>query len=192
MQVKEVENLRKNPTEMRSVGIARLMDREENWKEFGHLVQGLVKGADLVVRSQTGAGTGVGGRDADPTAAGGGTGMSPEDVQHLAALDGVASADGLTRARAALWAGGKVTPTVIESLPAENFRWQDLTDGHYPQTGTEVVLGRKTMDDTGLGIGDRVTMGTDEAGTGEFTVVGEVDTRGALDYTDTDYAVVTP
>ncbi|WP_297007059.1 FtsX-like permease family protein [uncultured Corynebacterium sp.] len=150
------------------------------------------EGADLVVRSQTGAGTGVGGRDADPTAAGGGTGMSPEDVQHLAALDGVASADGLTRARAALWAGGKVTPTVIESLPAENFRWQDLTDGHYPQTGTEVVLGRKTMDDTGLGIGDRVTMGTDESGTGEFTVVGEVDTRGALDYTDTDYAVVTP
>ena len=49
VQVKEVENLRKNPTEMRSVGIARLMDREENWKEFGHLVQGLVKGADLVV-----------------------------------------------------------------------------------------------------------------------------------------------
>jgi putative ABC transport system permease protein len=150
------------------------------------------EGADLVVRAQTGAGTGVGGEDADPTAAGGGAGMSPGDVDSLGALDGVASADGLTRARAALWAGGKVTPTVIESLPAENFRWQDLTDGAYPQTGTEVALSRETMESTGLSLGDEVTMGTDESGTGDFTVVGEVDTRGALDYTGTDYAVVTP
>ncbi|AGP31439.1 ABC transporter permease [Corynebacterium terpenotabidum] len=150
------------------------------------------EGADLVVRSSTGAGAGIGGSDADPTAAGGGTGMSPEDVRSIAALDGVASADGLTRARAALWAGGDVTPTVIESLPADNFRWQRLTDGHYPQTGTEVALSTETMAGADLSLGDEVTMGTDESGTGQFTVVGVIDTRGALDYTDTDYAVVTP
>ena len=47
--IKDVETLRKNPTEMRSVGISRLMNREENWKEFGHKVQGLLDGEDLVV-----------------------------------------------------------------------------------------------------------------------------------------------
>ncbi len=149
-------------------------------------------GADMVVRSRTGAGSGVGGEDADPGAAAGGAGMSPEDVAKIRGIDGVASADGLTRARAALWAGGKVSPTVIESLPDDNFRWQDLTDGRYPQNGTEVTLSAETMDATDLHLGDTVTMGTDEAGDGQFTVVGVLDTRGALDYTDTDYAVVTP
>ncbi|WP_334142872.1 ABC transporter permease [Corynebacterium nuruki] len=150
------------------------------------------EGADMVVRARSGAGSGVGGADADPGAAGGGAGMSPADVDRIRGLDGVASADGLTRARAALWAGGDVSPTAIESLPDDDFRWQDLTDGRYPQNGTEVTLSAETMDATDLHLGDTVTMGTDEAGNGEFTVVGVLDTRGALDYTDTDYAVVTP
>ena len=49
VKIGDVENLRKNPTEMRSVGIARIMDREENWKRFAHEVQSLVKGEDLVI-----------------------------------------------------------------------------------------------------------------------------------------------
>ena len=49
VSIEDVENLRKNPTEMRSVGIARVMNRESNWKEFGHKVRDLVDGEDLVV-----------------------------------------------------------------------------------------------------------------------------------------------
>lgn len=49
VKLKEIENLRKNPSEMRSVGIARVMDREESWKEFGRTVRSLMKGEDLVV-----------------------------------------------------------------------------------------------------------------------------------------------
>ena len=49
ISLKCVENIRKNPTEMRSVNIARLMNIEENWKELGHKVQELVKGEDVVI-----------------------------------------------------------------------------------------------------------------------------------------------
>ena len=49
VKLNDVENIRKNPTEMRSVNIARVMTREENWKEFGHKVGGLVKDEDLVI-----------------------------------------------------------------------------------------------------------------------------------------------
>jgi len=45
----EVERLRKSPTEMRSVNISRVMGREENWKEFGHKVQSMIKDEDVVV-----------------------------------------------------------------------------------------------------------------------------------------------
>ena len=49
VRLKDVENIRKNPTEMRSVNIARVMNLEENWKEFGHKVGSLVKDEDLVI-----------------------------------------------------------------------------------------------------------------------------------------------
>lgn len=45
----EVEQLRKNPAEMRSVNIARVMNHESNWKEFAHKVQELLKGEDVVI-----------------------------------------------------------------------------------------------------------------------------------------------
>ena len=49
VRIDDVELLRKNPTEMRSVGIARLMNKEKNWKEFGSKVRELTHGEDLVV-----------------------------------------------------------------------------------------------------------------------------------------------
>ena len=60
IRLKCVENIRKNPTEMRSVNIARLMNIEDNWKEFGHVVQSLVKGEDLVVLPEV---FGLGGKE---------------------------------------------------------------------------------------------------------------------------------
>lgn len=47
--IKDVENLRKNPSEMRSVNIARVVTRESVWKEFAHTVQGLLKGENVVI-----------------------------------------------------------------------------------------------------------------------------------------------
>lgn len=49
VRLKDIENIRRNPTEMRSVNIARVMSIEDNWKEFGHMVQDLYKDEDLVV-----------------------------------------------------------------------------------------------------------------------------------------------
>lgn len=49
VRIKDVERLRKNPTEMRSVNIARVMGREECWKEFGRTVQSLLKDEDVVM-----------------------------------------------------------------------------------------------------------------------------------------------
>ncbi len=49
VSIADVELLRKNPTEMRSVGIARVMTKEGNWKEFGSKVRELVKGEELVI-----------------------------------------------------------------------------------------------------------------------------------------------
>ena len=45
----EIEHLRKNPTEMRSVNIARVMNQEACWKQFAHKVQELLDGEDVVV-----------------------------------------------------------------------------------------------------------------------------------------------
>ena len=49
VSIADVENLRRNPTEMRSIGIARVMGKESNWKEFGSKVRELVRGEDLVI-----------------------------------------------------------------------------------------------------------------------------------------------
>ncbi|MGO1705504.1 MAG: FtsX-like permease family protein [Candidatus Corynebacterium faecigallinarum] len=152
------------------------------------------EGSDLVVRSSpsdatsgSAAGSAAGtAPDAIPA------GISPEDVAAVADIDGVAAADGITRGRAGLWVDGSVTPTAVESLPSGDFRWQQLADGRLPTSATEVALGTGTMKSAGVSLGDEVTLATDEAGDGQFTVVGTVDTRGALDYENSDYAVVTP
>ena len=49
VKLEEVETLRKNPAEMRSVNIARVMNNEASWKQFAHKVQELLKGEDVVV-----------------------------------------------------------------------------------------------------------------------------------------------
>lgn len=49
VKLDEVEHLRKNPAEMRSVNIARVMNHEANWKLFAHKVQELHDDEDVVV-----------------------------------------------------------------------------------------------------------------------------------------------
>ncbi|MDO4843167.1 MAG: anaerobic glycerol-3-phosphate dehydrogenase subunit GlpB, partial [Bacteroidales bacterium] len=49
VKLDEVELLRKNPAEMRSVNIARVMNHESSWKAFAHKVQELLNGEDVVV-----------------------------------------------------------------------------------------------------------------------------------------------
>ncbi len=49
VRMEAVEILRQNPSEMRSVNISRVMDREENWKEFCRIVQEMLKGEELVI-----------------------------------------------------------------------------------------------------------------------------------------------
>jgi glycerol-3-phosphate dehydrogenase subunit B len=49
VKLKDVERLRTNPTEMRSINIARVMEREECWKEFGKTVHSLLQDEDVVV-----------------------------------------------------------------------------------------------------------------------------------------------
>ena len=49
VKLDEVELLRKNPAEMRSVNIARVMNHESSWKAFAHKVQELLNGEDVVI-----------------------------------------------------------------------------------------------------------------------------------------------
>ena len=49
IKLKDVERLRTNPTEMRSINIARVMEREDCWKEFGRTVHSLLQDEDVVV-----------------------------------------------------------------------------------------------------------------------------------------------
>lgn len=49
VKLDEVEHLRKNPAEMRSVNIARVMNRENSWKQFAHKVRELLDGEDVVI-----------------------------------------------------------------------------------------------------------------------------------------------
>ncbi len=49
VKLDEVEHLRKNPAEMRSVNIARVMNQEACWKRFAHKVQELLNGEDVVI-----------------------------------------------------------------------------------------------------------------------------------------------
>lgn len=49
VKLDEIESLRKNPAEMRSVNIARVMNNEACWKQFAHKVQELLDGEDVVI-----------------------------------------------------------------------------------------------------------------------------------------------
>lgn len=49
VKLDEVEHLRKNPAEMRSVNIARVMNHENSWKQFARKVQELLDGEDVVI-----------------------------------------------------------------------------------------------------------------------------------------------
>ena len=49
VKLDEVEHLRKNPAEMRSVNIARVMNHESSWKQFAHKVRELLDGEDVVI-----------------------------------------------------------------------------------------------------------------------------------------------
>ncbi len=49
VKLDEVENLRRNPSEMRSVNIARVMNHEASWKQFAHKVQESLDGEDVVI-----------------------------------------------------------------------------------------------------------------------------------------------
>ncbi len=49
VKLDEIERLRKNPAEMRSVNIARVMNNEASWKQFARKIQELLKGEDVVV-----------------------------------------------------------------------------------------------------------------------------------------------
>ena len=49
VKLDEVETLRQNPAEMRSVNIARVMNHESSWKQLGRKVQELLKGEDVVI-----------------------------------------------------------------------------------------------------------------------------------------------
>ena len=49
VKLDEVERLRKNPAEMRSVNIARVVNHESSWKQFAHKIQELLNGEDVVI-----------------------------------------------------------------------------------------------------------------------------------------------
>lgn len=49
VKLDEVEHLRKNPAEMRSVNIARVMNHENSWKQFARKVRELLDGEDVVI-----------------------------------------------------------------------------------------------------------------------------------------------
>lgn len=49
VKLDEVEHLSKNPAEMRSVNIARVMNHENSWKQFARKVQELLDGEDVVI-----------------------------------------------------------------------------------------------------------------------------------------------
>lgn len=103
------------------------------------------EGSDLVVRSSSSGATSGASSDSAGSADSADTagavsdavpaGISPEDVDAINDIDGVADADGITKARAGLWVDGSVTPTAVESLPSEDFRWQQLAEGGLPDRG---------------------------------------------------------
>ena len=49
LKIEEMERLRKNPSEMRSTNIARVMDREGIWEKAASQIKGLLKDEDTVV-----------------------------------------------------------------------------------------------------------------------------------------------
>lgn len=142
------------------------------------------EGVDIVVRSEQGAAV-----DAD-SVIGGGDSMSDGDLEALAGFPGVDAAAGIVRARSALLTGDGVHSTVVESVPAEGFTWQRVGEGRLPGSGTEIALSRDTLREAGLRVGDTVVLGTAAAGQAPFTVVGALDTRGALAYQSAGYALV--
>ncbi|MFT4188445.1 MAG: FtsX-like permease family protein [Aeromicrobium sp.] len=119
--------------------------------------------------------------------------ITADDAEAVGGIDGVEAASGFVGTTAIVRAGDRVRGLTVESLPTDGaFVWQRLDDGVWPTTTSEIALSAQTLDDLGLTVGDRVVFGKKDIGPGTFTIVGSVDTRGALDYQNGSYGVVAP
>ena len=114
--------------------------------------------------------------------------IDPTSVERIGALDGVTTALGQVTVRSSVVpeAGrsrsdtrNRITFVVGTDLrAAAEIRQFDLASGRMPETGGEVVLGRRSADEIGLEVGDEVALAA-PAGSRSAVVTGILDRSGA-------------
>lgn len=146
-------------------------------------------GTDVVVQGQIGGGA----QDVSTGSSGTGSGIDPAAVAAIRSIRGVTDVASYTTATAVAQVGDVSRGITLDSLPRDpSFVWQGWAQGRPPARPDEVGLTRSTLDDLHIGLGDRVALGDTRVGRQVYTVVGVVDTRGALAYDSSAYGIVTP
>lgn len=133
------------------------------------------------------------GQDSVNTGSGGVQGFSTTDQQKIGALPHVAAYGTSFRLVAVAQAGQVTRGVTLDSLNTyQPFRWQRWAAGRAPEASDEIGLSSYTLDQLDIRLGDSVAITQPGLGRFTFRVVGVVDTRGALQYQDTMYGIVSP
>ena len=115
-------------------------------------------------------------------------GLTDEDVDALASLDGVACAEGGWAETCYTTVGSGSEKVDVKALSASGMNEPRVLDGHLPVTADQVAVTRRFLEESGLSLGDEVTFrggaddGDDSAAVfsrGAYTICGVV-----LDPTD--------
>lgn len=129
--------------------------------------------------------------------AGGTTGSTTNDipakyVKRLRAQEEVAAVGTYVRTLSVAQVGKVNLGVTLESLADEaRFRWQRISDGRAPSAPGEVALSRFTLHELHVGVGGQVALNSPAVGRVLYTVVGVVDTRGAMDWRNSAYGLLT-
>ncbi|TWP46153.1 ABC transporter permease [Lentzea tibetensis] len=100
--------------------------------------------------------------------------ITPDTIDKIRKINGVAGADSRETSGAALiGADGKARNALISPLPTtEKLRDVDIKDGRFPQSATEAAIDVKTAQTAKLQVGSKIKLLDKQAGEHEFTVVG--------------------
>ncbi|MET3961034.1 putative ABC transport system permease protein [Marmoricola sp. OAE513] len=146
------------------------------------------RGSDVVVRTELGT------SDSSLSAGGGSGALSFDRAQlgKLEALEGVQASTSYARANAVARTGKTVLGIQLESLAGDpSFRWQRWAEGRAPVADRpEIGLTQHSLDQLRIRLGDLVSLGSPALGAANFRVVGVVDVRGSLEYSNAIYGIV--
>ena len=109
--------------------------------------------------------------------------ITPDDLELIRSVHGVTDVEGVCRTDGKIFRNGEVTDVMVVSL-TERINTVQLIEGRLPTFVNECVIEKTIDDDTGLGIGDTLTVQNAQGETPDFLSVSEYVITGIVYHPD--------